>query len=71
VDWEGQFRALIADGYSGYVTLETHYRHTAKIPEKLLAMPKGSAFSYGGNDATRESLELLMTLLKKIESGGK
>ena len=25
IDWAGQFRALRADGYSGYLSLETHY----------------------------------------------
>ena len=66
VDWEGQLRALIADGYSGYVSLETHYRHTQKIPEKLMAMPKGAAFSLGGYEATRESLDRWKTLMEKI-----
>ncbi len=26
IDWTGQFRALVADGYRGIVTLETHWR---------------------------------------------
>jgi L-ribulose-5-phosphate 3-epimerase len=26
IDWEGQFRALKRDGYSSFVTLETHWR---------------------------------------------
>jgi sugar phosphate isomerase/epimerase len=26
IDYLGQFRALVADGYQGYVSLETHYR---------------------------------------------
>ena len=67
VDWEGQFRALIADGYSGYVSLETHYRHAGKIPEELMAMPRGAAFSYGGYEATRESLGLWKELLDKLD----
>ena len=68
VDWEGQFRALIADGYSGYVSLETHYRHTGKIPEGLIAMPKGAAFSCGGYEATRESLVLWKEMLDRIDN---
>ncbi|MDR0495741.1 MAG: sugar phosphate isomerase/epimerase [Treponema sp.] len=66
VDWEGQLRALLADGYSGYISLETHYRLTQKISEELLAMPKGAAFSLGGYEATRESLDLWKTLMDKI-----
>ena len=68
LDWEGQFRALINDGYSGYVSLETHYRHNSKISEELIAMPKGAAFSLGGYEATRESLELWKALLDKLDS---
>jgi sugar phosphate isomerase/epimerase len=26
IDYEGQLQALIADGYEGYASLETHYR---------------------------------------------
>lgn len=25
IDWKGQFAALVADGYSGYISLETHW----------------------------------------------
>jgi sugar phosphate isomerase/epimerase len=66
VDLEGQFRALIAEGYSGYVSLETHYRPARGLSEELLAMPKGAAFSYGGYEATDESLGLWKALLDKI-----
>jgi sugar phosphate isomerase/epimerase len=66
VDWEGQLRALIADGYSGYISLETHYRHTQEIPEEMLALPRGTAFSLGGYEATRENLEHWKTLMEKI-----
>jgi sugar phosphate isomerase/epimerase len=68
VDFEGQFRALIADGYSGYVSLETHYRPAHKLSEELLAMPKGAAFSYGGYEATDESLGLWKALMDRIAS---
>ena len=67
VNWEAQFRALVKDGYSGYVSLETHYRHKSKISEDLIALPKGSAFSLGGYEATRESLGLWKEMLEKIE----
>jgi sugar phosphate isomerase/epimerase len=66
VDLEGQFRALIADGYSGYVSLETHYRPAHKLSEELLTMPKGAAFSYDGYEATDESLGLWKALLDRI-----
>ena len=30
LDYLGQFRALIADGYTGTMSLETHYVHPTK-----------------------------------------
>jgi len=63
VDWENQFHAFIADGYSGYISLETHYRRAKKLSEKQLNMPKGTVFSFGGFEATRESLELWRNML--------
>jgi sugar phosphate isomerase/epimerase len=68
VDLEGQFRALIADGYSGYVSLETHYRPAYVLSKDLLAMPKGAAFSYGGYETCDESLGLWKALLDRIGS---
>lgn len=56
VDWTGQFKALIRDDYEGYVVLETHYRPNQGLSENLLALPKGSAFSYLGFEATEECL---------------
>ncbi len=26
IDWRGQLGALLADGYSGWISLETHWR---------------------------------------------
>ena len=67
VDFEGQFRRLIQDGYKGYVALETHYRPAHLISKALLKMPKGSAFSHGGQEATEESLVLWDQLLDRIK----
>lgn len=67
VDFEGQFSRLIKDGYEGYVALETHYRPAHLISKELLEMPKGSAFSHGGQEATEESLVLWQELLDKIK----
>jgi sugar phosphate isomerase/epimerase len=33
IDWEGQFRALKRDGYSSFVTLETHWRGAGSAEE--------------------------------------
>ena len=52
--------------HEGYVMLETHYRPKHDISEELMALPKGSAFSYMGYEATEECLikwnELLSSL---------
>jgi sugar phosphate isomerase/epimerase len=50
VDWHGQCRALIKDGYHGTMSLETHYRR-----------PDGNAL-----ESTRESLEGLLKILKSL-----
>lgn len=50
IDWAGQFKALLADEYTGTMSLETHYRR-----------PDGNAL-----ESTRESLEGLLKVLKEI-----
>lgn len=67
VDYVGHFKELIKSGYSGYVVLETHYRPKHDIGEELLALPKGSAFSYLGYEATEECLIKWYKLLEKIK----
>ncbi len=66
VDYLGQFRALKADGYRGYLSLETHWRVRREIPEELLHRPKGSAFSFGGEEATRLCLQSLREMLAQV-----
>lgn len=56
VDYGAHFEELKKSGYGGYVVLETHYRPRHDISEELLALPKGSAFSYLGYEATEECL---------------
>jgi len=57
---------LLIDDYKGYVVLETHYRKLSPLDEALLKMPKGSAFSYKGYEATEESLCKWMKILDRI-----
>lgn len=56
VDFRAHFERLVKDGYNGYVVLETHYRPKHDLSENLLALPKGSAFSHLGYEATEECL---------------
>jgi len=51
-----QVKGLIADGYAGYVSLETHYRVTQVLEEEVVNLPKGSRFSAGGYQGTKTCL---------------
>jgi len=55
VDVARQLRALAADGYTGYVSLETHYRLKA-LPEEVLRSPSGEVFSELGAQSSAECL---------------
>ena len=66
VDYEGHFKALEKDKYEGYVVLETHYRPKHEIDEKLMTLPKGSAFSHMGYEASKDSLEKWKRLEDKV-----
>jgi sugar phosphate isomerase/epimerase len=65
VDYVSHIKELIRSGYDGYVMLETHYRPSHEIGESLLALPKGSAFSHLGYEATEECLMKWEQLLKE------
>lgn len=57
-------RALAADSYGGFVTLEPHYRRHAVLTEAELLMPGGARFSAGGEGPMGECLDALHRLLK-------
>lgn len=65
-NWRGQLKALLDDGYSGYVCLETHYRPKSKLSEEQLNRPGGADFSALGDIATRECLENWLAIMKEI-----
>ncbi|MCG3195932.1 MAG: sugar phosphate isomerase/epimerase [Candidatus Omnitrophica bacterium] len=65
IDYRGQLRALIEDGYSGYVSLETHWRPT-DISKELMDRPGGSAYSANAETATRLCLESWRKLMEEI-----
>lgn len=66
VDYEGQLRQLLKDGYDGYLVMETHYKIDRVIDEELMKRPGGSAFSSGGYEATDESLAALDEIILKV-----
>lgn len=64
VGFAAVFKRLSADGYRGWASLETHYRLRGSLSEELLALPKGGAFSLGGEEASLESLRSWEEILK-------
>ena len=59
-------KALHADGYTGLISLETHWRPNVRLEAKTLDVPYGSKFSRGGYAATRQCLQVLSTWLNEI-----
>lgn len=57
---------LKADGYSGFLSLETHYRKHAHLNEEQLLHPGGADFSDGGEAASAESILALKQLLQEV-----
>ena len=66
MDFAGQFRALKRDGYSGWVTLEPHYRLEGTIDKELLKRPGGAAFSENGYLPSKICMENLRNLMKQL-----
>lgn len=56
VDMVGWVAEVLRDGYSGWMTLETHYRVQGQLSEQLLNLPAGSSFSAGGEVASIECI---------------
>ena len=65
VDYITLFKKLIADGYSGSVMLETHYRKNVELTDEQLKRPGGSTFSLGAYEASEESIISLKEIINK------
>ena len=65
VDYSGLMEAVVRSGYSGWLSLEPHYRKGTVLTEAQMRMPRGSEFSQGGMEAAVESLEALRAMLRK------
>ncbi len=65
IDFRGQFKQLIADGYDGYVSLETHWRPT-RLSEDELNRPGGANFSKEGEYASRICLDNWFAMLREL-----
>lgn len=60
---------IAADGYQGWLSLETHYRKDIVLTEEQMRLPQGASFSVGGLAAAAESAEALHTLLNEVQKG--
>ncbi len=67
VNIEGQIRALLRDGYHGFVSLETHWR-PEELPEDVRRQPGGSGFSEKAEYASRICMTRLKDIVRKVTS---
>jgi sugar phosphate isomerase/epimerase len=66
IDYLGQLKALKKDGYSGYLSLETHWRLKKKLPTGVVIKPAGEEFSALGEESSRICIKNLQAMLRKI-----
>ncbi|MDI6784034.1 MAG: TIM barrel protein, partial [bacterium] len=71
LDWEGQFKALVANNYNGGASLETHwrpdYRSFSAGSQKMdLTRPGGTAFSSLGEEASQICLDRIFGILNQL-----
>jgi sugar phosphate isomerase/epimerase len=64
IDYPGQFAALRARGYAGWVTLETHWRAARRLSADSQHLPAGHAFSDGGEATSRICMAHLQRMLQ-------
>lgn len=64
VGYPALLRQLARDGYTGWLSLETHYRLNTHLTGEQMRLPGGAGFSAGGAAATAESTAALHTLLR-------
>lgn len=66
VDYRGQLKALRNDGYSGYLSLETHWRLKKQLSRELVVRPGGAEFSSLGEESSRICMKNLQDMLREI-----
>ena len=65
IDYEAHFKALVSDGYEGYVSLETHWR-LAEMEGVDIQRPAGDAFSEAGEEASRKCLDYIRKVVSEL-----
>ena len=66
IDYPSQLKALKEDGYTDYLSLETHWRPKKQLTEELIVKPGGEEFSYLGEEASEICMRNLLNLLSRI-----
>lgn len=64
---EENLRALKEIGYSGYISLETHWRVTKTLEETQIKMPGGKEFSSGACAASYVTMQGLLEVISRIK----
>jgi sugar phosphate isomerase/epimerase len=64
---EENLRALKEIGYSGYISLETHWRVTKTLEETQIKMPGGKEFSSGAYAASCVTMQGLLEVISRIK----
>ena len=66
VDYRGLIKALVMEGYKGYLSLETHWRPKRRLDRRLEQMPGGEAFSSLGEEASDVSIRGLKKIIADV-----
>ncbi|RLF00990.1 MAG: sugar phosphate isomerase/epimerase [Thermoprotei archaeon] len=69
VNWLEQLKALVRDRYTGYLSLETHWR-PKQLPRELVELPGGEAYSAMGEYASIICIRNLKSLLERVAGEG-
>ena len=67
IDYRGQFRALIDDGYDGFASLETHWR-PKQLDRRIVRTPGGAEFSADGELPSCICLENMKRLIAEAQA---
>jgi sugar phosphate isomerase/epimerase len=57
--WPALLQRMSDDGYRGWLSLETHWRHEYQLDATLRDQPHGYAFSSGGLGSSVECMQIL------------
>jgi sugar phosphate isomerase/epimerase len=65
VDYVGQYRALFADDYQGWTSLETHWR-TVALTKDQVDKPGGADYSTGAEESSTLCLQNIQKIIEQV-----